>query len=138
MAVIQVVNAVPDHLNWLLPYDAHIDQDLLAQKITIGEILIIMEDNIPIGFLRFNLFWDNIPFMNMLWITSPYRKKGYGKTLVQSWERQMLNRGFSIVLTSTQSNEAAQHFYRKIGYQDAGALLLPKEALEIILLKQLV
>lgn len=40
-------------------------------------------------------------------------------------------------MTSTQSDETAQHFYRKLGYVDAGALLLQDEPLEIILTKAL-
>ena len=45
--------------------------------------------------------------------------------------------GHRRVLTSTLSNERAQHFYRRLGYRDSGALLLPDEALEIILMKDL-
>jgi hypothetical protein len=48
-----------------------------------------------------------------------------------------LAQGFTQVMTSTLSNEDAQHFYRKLGYRDVGALLLPDEPLEIILLKEL-
>jgi len=43
--------------------------------------------------------------------------------------------GYSVVLTSTQSNESAQHFYRRLGYRDAGGLLLPEEPLEILFVK---
>ena len=39
------------------------------------------------------------------------------------------------MLTSTLADETAQHFYRKLGYRDTGSLLLPNEALEIILIK---
>jgi len=49
----------------------------------------------------------------------------------------MQQRGYDMVMTSTQSDEQAQHFYRRIGYQDAGAFLLPGEVLEIIFLKSL-
>jgi hypothetical protein len=49
----------------------------------------------------------------------------------------MQKRGHGMIMTSTQSNEQAQHFYRRLGYQDAGALLLPGEVLEIIFLKSL-
>jgi hypothetical protein len=40
-----------------------------------------------------------------------------------------------MVLTSTVSAEGAQHFYRKLGYVDSGALLLPDEPAELILRK---
>ena len=42
-----------------------------------------------------------------------------------------------MVLTSTRSDERAQGFYRKLGYRDCGALLLPEEPLEIILFKKI-
>ena len=29
-----------------------------------------------------------------------------------------------MLLTSTQTDETAQHFYRKIGYKDCGALIM--------------
>jgi len=47
----------------------------------------------------------------------------------------MQNLGYKLVMTSTQSDEQAQHFYRKIGYIDSGCLLLFKEPAEIFLVK---
>jgi hypothetical protein len=38
-------------------------------------------------------------------------------------------------MTSTFSNESAQHFYRRLGYRDAGCLLLADEAMEILFTK---
>jgi hypothetical protein len=49
----------------------------------------------------------------------------------------MEQQGFDTVMTSTQSDEHAQHFYRKLGYVDAGALLLDTQPLEIILIKKI-
>ena len=34
----------------------------------------------------------------------------------------MHTQGYDLVLTSTQSDEKAQHFYRKLGYRDCGGL----------------
>jgi len=49
----------------------------------------------------------------------------------------MKTQGYKKVLTSTLSNEDAQHFYRKLGYKDCGSLLLPDEPLEIIFIKEI-
>lgn len=49
----------------------------------------------------------------------------------------MRPRGYKYALTSTLSNEDAQHFYRKRGYKDCGSLILPGEPLEIILIKDM-
>jgi ribosomal protein S18 acetylase RimI-like enzyme len=60
-----------------------------------------------------------------------------GQQLVLFWEDEMKKHGYTIVMTSSFSNEEAQHFYRKIGYKDSGSLLLPNEPLEIIFTKHL-
>ena len=95
------------------------------------------EDDKFVGWLRYNLFWDNTPFMNILYLLDNERGKGNGSRLVIFWENEMKQKNYEFVLTSTQSNEEAQFFYRKIGYVDSGALLLPNELLEIILYKKL-
>ncbi|MDE6662902.1 MAG: GNAT family N-acetyltransferase [Lachnospiraceae bacterium] len=122
----------------LSKYDKHICETELRNCIKTERILTMFNDDIFIGWLRFNLFWDNIPFMNMLYLLEDYRGKGYGSRLVSFWEQEMIKSKYKMVLTSTQSNEQAQFFYRKIGYVDCGSLLLPDEPLEIILLKKLV
>ncbi len=58
--------------------------------------------------------------------------------MIYYWETLMRQYGYTLVMTSTLSNETAQHFYRKLDYIDSGALLLPGEALEIIFIKQLI
>lgn len=40
------------------------------------------------------------------------------------WENDMRDSGYKLLLTSTQVDEQAQHFYRKLGYQEAGSLLI--------------
>ena len=124
-------------LDILKKYDKHISNEELANSINLNRILVVYEDDEFIGWLRYNLFWDNIPFMNMLYFIEGERRKGYGRKLVEFWEKEMTSKGYKFVLTSTQSNEEAQFFYRKIGYIDSGSLLLPNEPLEIILYKNI-
>lgn len=38
--------------------------------------------------------------------------------------------GYKMVMTSTQVNEDAQHFYRKLGYIDKGAVFLDNTPFE--------
>ena len=124
-------------LDILKKYDKHISNEELANSINLNRILVVYEDDEFIGWLRYNLFWDNIPFMNMLYFIEGERRKGYGRKLVEFWEKEMTSKGYKFVLTSTQSNEEAQFFYRKIGYVDSGSLLLPNEPLEIIMYKKI-
>ncbi|MDR2747467.1 MAG: GNAT family N-acetyltransferase, partial [Treponema sp.] len=95
------------------------------------------EGGVLLGWLRYNLFWDNVPFVNMLYIIEGCRKKGIGKKLLGRWEEEMKGRGYNNALTSTQSNEEAQHFYRKMGYTEIGGMKYLDEPYELIFFKAL-
>lgn len=73
--------------NYLLKMDIHISSDMLRNKIINREIILAYEDDIVVGYLRFNYFWDEIPFINMLYIESEYRNKKIGTNLVKFWEK---------------------------------------------------
>ncbi len=90
-----------------------------------------------IGWLRWGLFWDEVPFMNRLHVEEHRRGEGVGRLLVSKWERACGRDGHTTVMTSTVSAESAQHFYRRLGYTDAGALFLPGESAEIFFIKHL-
>ena len=123
--------------DYLVHNDRHIKPEVVEKKIEDAEIIVVLDNAKNIGWLRFNYFWDEIPFMNMLWIEEDYRRKGIGTKLVNFWEIEMHQRNNNQVMTSTLSDETAQHFYRKLQYQDRGSLMLPGEALEIFFLKSL-
>lgn len=122
---------------YLIANDRHVHPDIIQKKIKQNEILIVREQVQFIGWLRYGYFWDIIPIMNMISIEENHRRKGFGSQLVAFWENEMRKQGHTSVMTTTLSDEQAQHFYRKLGYVDSGALLLPDEALEIIFLKTL-
>jgi ribosomal protein S18 acetylase RimI-like enzyme len=124
-------------LDWLIEHEQHISNEILKTKIDNKEIYILQKENKIIGWLRYNLFWDNVPFMNKLFVLEEYRNKGFGKKLVKYWEEEMKRNGYNNVLTSTQSNENAQHFYRKIGYIEIGGLKYLDDPYEIIFYKNL-
>ena len=69
-------------------YDKHIAEAELTNVLMLGRIFIAEENNDLIGWLRYNYFWDNTPFMNMLYILNKYRKRGYGKILTEYWEEK--------------------------------------------------
>jgi len=124
--------------DYLVKNDRHITPEMLRRKLQQNEIIVIRDNGQPVGWLRYSYFWDEIPFMNMLYLEEEYRRKGLGTRLVEFWENEMRKKNYDKVLTSSLSNEQAQHFYRKLSYEDCGALLLPDEPLEIIFLKMLI
>ena len=126
------------NFQFIFDNDRHVSKELIENKLKEKEIIIASdEDNKIIGWLRYSYFWDNTPFMNMLYINENYRNNGIGKELVLFWENEMKKKDYELLMTSTLSNEEAQYFYRKLGYKDAGSLLLPNEPLEIIFIKSI-
>lgn len=123
-------------MDYLKENDTHISAEKLEKKLSDKEVIIAKDGKICVGWLRFGYFWDFIPFMNLIAIEDKYQKKGIGSKLVQFWEEEMKKNGYDLVMTSTQADEGAQHFYRKIGYHDMGALFeINNGPVEIILSK---
>jgi len=122
---------------YLKENDPHVSTKIIRRKIEQNEIIILSDMGKIVGWLRFGYFWDMIPIMNMLSLEENYRGRGLGTQLVSFWETTMQEQGHTSVMTTTLSDEQAQHFYRKLGYKDVGALLLPSEALEIVFIKTL-
>ena len=129
--------AIPADLPFLAEHDRHIPPAELDHSIRLGRILLIEVDGERAGWLRWNLFWDNTPFMNLLYLLDGHRLQGHGRALVSHWEQLMREAGYAAVMTSTQADEGAQHFYRHLGYRDIGGFLLPGEAYELLLYKAL-
>ena len=129
--------AVEKDISLIREYDKHISKDELESIINQKRVIVLEENKEFAGWLRYNLFWDNTPFMNMLFVLDKYRGKGFGKELVLQWEKNMKKMNYDLVMTSTMANENAQNFYRKLKYVDAGSLLLPEEPLEIIFIKNI-
>lgn len=53
---------------FILDNDRHFSKELIKTKLKNKEILIARDrDDKIIGWLRYSYFWDNIPFVNMLY-----------------------------------------------------------------------
>lgn len=104
--------------------DRHLSEEEFDKKVRDKMGYVLLEGGVPIALLRYNLFWDNTPFCTLLFVGWGNQHKGHGRHLIGFWEKDMKERGYGMVMTSTQADEDAQHFYRKLGYQDAGALVV--------------
>ena len=121
--------------------DKHISENELLLKVRENRAYVIFKENHPVGVMRYNLFWDSVPFLTLIYIDEAQRGEGVGRESVLFWEQEMRELGFEMVMTSTQADEQAQHFYRKLGYIDKGSLCLDgtpfEKSMEILMLKVL-
>lgn len=121
--------------------DRHLPQEEFENKVHTKRGYILSFNDVPVGLLRYNLFWDNTPFCTMLFIEENYQKKGFGRLLLEHWEKDMHSKGYAMLLTSTQVDETAQHFYRKMGYKDCGGFVIDipgyAQPMELFLIKEI-
>jgi catechol 2,3-dioxygenase-like lactoylglutathione lyase family enzyme/GNAT superfamily N-acetyltransferase len=121
--------------------DKHLSESEFALKVRDRRGYIICDGGKPIGIMRYNLFWDNTPFLTLIYIEEACQGKGFGGQAMLHWEYEMYRLGYRMLMTSTQTDEQAQHFYRKLGYVDKGCLILDntpfEQPQEIILIKVL-
>ena len=121
--------------------DQHMPESEFEYKVQTKRAYILYLNDKPTGLLRYNPFWDNTPFCTLLFIEEEYQRKGYGKQLMEYWEQDMKRQGYGMLLTSTQVDETAQHFYRKLGYKDCGGFVIDIPAyaqpMELFLLKEI-
>ena len=121
--------------------DTRIPRALFLRKAEAGECYVAESNGAPAGLLRWNRFWDEVPFCTLLYIEDKRRGQGLGRALVERWEADMRALGHGMAMTSTQSDEDAQVFWRALGYRDAGSFEVDvpgyAQPPELIMLKNL-
>ena len=125
-------------LSQILKYDRHIRADRVEECIRNGQVLVLCVEEKIAGVLRYSLFWQSIPFLDLIYLDEAWRGKGLGTRMMAHWEKAMGGMGYQYVMLSTQEDETAKYFYEKLGYRRIGAFLPPEqEAEELMYLKML-
>lgn len=139
--MIQIRNVQMSDKDFWFSLDRHLPETEFERKVRDRRGYVLLKEENPLGLLRYNLFWDNTPFCTMLYVSGDVQGQGYGKMLMEQWEKDMKAQGYGMVLTSTQVDEQAQHFYRKLGYKDCGGFVVDIEGqeqpMELFLIKAL-
>ena len=117
----------------ILKYDKHIPSSALGECIYNNFVYVLKDDSIKnggvnhrvknpvVGVLRYSMFWQTIPMLDLIYIDEEYQHKGYGTQMMAYWEEHMKLMGYKHLMTSTQADETAWEFYEKIGFHKAGS-----------------
>lgn len=116
--------ARPEDTAFWRTLDAHIAPQELARKLRDRRAFVLWRDGDPVGVLRYGLLWDTAPFLTLLYLQDGCRRQGLGRMAMEQWERELREQGYDIAFVSTQADEEAQHFYRRLGYRDVGAIVM--------------
>ena len=139
--MIEIRYAAESDKSFWYTLDHHLPESRWPNKIRDRQAYILLDNGVPKGILRYNLFWDNTPFCTMLYVSPDAQRRGFGRMLMEYWEADMKKQGYGMILTSTQVDETAQHFYRKLGYKDCGGMTVDvpgyEQPMELFLVKEI-
>ena len=137
--MIEIRYVQPEDKEFWYSLDWHLPEQEFDKKVSEKRGYVLLEDGRKVGLLRYNLFWDNTPFCTLLFVAWDHQRKGYGRKLMEHWEVDMKSQGYGMLLTSTQVDEEAQHFYRRLGYKDCGGFVIDipgyEQPMELFLVK---
>lgn len=131
--------AKPEDFPGICCYDRHIPAERLLSCIEDEQVLVLKENKQVRGILRWSLFWQTIPFVDLIFLDFSIHSQGLGTKMMGFWEQMMEKAGYSFVMTSTQEDETAWQFYEKLGFHRIGSFLPPdQEAPELMYGKSLI
>ena len=128
--------AVPADLDGIRNYDRHIPASRLEDCIRRGLVDVLEDEGTILGVLRWNLFWQSLPFLDLIFLDDAIRGRGFGSEMMAHWERNMASLGYEDVLLSTQSDETSKFFYEKLGYRLCGSFLPPEQDVEELMYRK--
>lgn len=120
----------PEDKEFVKRIEPHINDVQYENHICTKTGYIIWDGDERAGLMHYSVLWDKLPFLNLIYVEQAYRNHGIAAEAMRLWEEDMKNQGYLMVLLSTQVDEDSQHFYRKLGYIECGALLLNGTPLE--------
>lgn len=140
MTEIVVRGAAEDDLPWLVANDGHLDEAGLRPKLDAGEIVVAEVDGERVGLLRLDHLWSTVPFVALVRVGEPARRRGVGRALVAFAADRARARGANVLLSSATADEAEpQAWHLAIGFEECGFIagLNPDGVGEVIFRRRL-
>ena len=79
-----------------------------------------------VGFLIYDIWWGNCPFIELIKIRETYQRRGVGMQLLSAVKSELKAKGFSKLISSTEViNPLGLNFHEKAGFQKLNSLDLP-------------
>lgn len=116
--------------NFVMSIDKHVNHAGYDKRVYTKTGYVMWEKEVPVGLMHYSVIWDNLPFLNLIYVDEKYRNKGFASQALAFWEEDMKQQGYKMVLLSTQVDEDAQKLYRHLGYKDCGGLLFDNTPME--------
>ena len=112
-----------EDFDWLCEYDNHVTPAWIKRCLHHNEYIVAIENGTRKGFLRYSLFWGNIPYMDMILVLEPYRREGIGTILLGFLEQEIKKSGQNVLMTSSVIDELEpQTWHKRNNFKESGQL----------------
>ncbi len=101
--------------------DGDVDPEVLRWKVKRGEIIIAEVEGHPVGYLRLDYLWSQLPYIGLIWVVPEYRRRGIGRAMLHFLEAFLRRKGYRWLYSSSQANEPEpQAWHRHMEFQECG------------------
>ena len=122
-----VRDARPDDLPGIervdLALENHSHGDAVSRAIAEGKVAVAEGEEGIAGYVRWEHFWDTIPYCTTARVAPDHQRRGLGRRLYEHVEERFRAAGIGFWLSSTEeTNERSQRFHEALGFRPIGQL----------------
>ena len=63
---------------FVMSIDKHVDEIQYKNRVLTKSGFVLWEGDCPVGIMNYCVLWDNMPFLNLIYIKDEYRGCGFG------------------------------------------------------------
>lgn len=141
MIDVEIKYATKDDLDVCHVFDKYNTNEVLLEKIQRDMVILAWLDKSCAGYLRWDWFWNRLPYLSLIQVNAQERNKGVGFKLINNWQQTLKEQNFDFILSSSQKNEpSAINWHLRQGFQQIGQLSSLNEdgSEEIFMRKELI
>lgn len=103
--------------------DGYIPKDVVLRKIAQEECFLVSLKDQPAGYLRLEYLWSLVPYISLIIIQEPQRKKGCSRVLLNAVIHYLKEKGHTVLYSSSQADEPEpQAWHRHMGFEECGVI----------------
>lgn len=117
---ISVRFAEPEDLGFCVESDYnYLSEAVVKGKIKEKAVVLAEADGKPIGYLRIEYLWLEIPYLGVIGVDEEYQRRGVGTAMIKFLEEHLRKHGHKLLYSSSQADEPSpQMWHRKIGFEE--------------------
>ena len=83
---------------FVMSIDTHVNEEQYANRVLTKSGYVIWEGAEPVGLMHHAVLWDNLPFLNLIYMKEECRGKGYGTEAMRLCPPGFLLRLFRVLI----------------------------------------